>query len=89
MSKSDGMNVACVACDSCKLAFPPDLVGPLVMENNTLQVCPVCAITIIRKEHKLPCFSFGQYKNIELLVKAAEFNKNRKLTYNGEQLDKM
>ncbi len=86
MSKSDGMNVACVACDSCKLAFPPDLVGPLVMENNTLQVCPICALFIIRKEHRLPRFTFRRPANKGLFIRAVAYNVARKVEYNGETL---
>ncbi len=86
MSKKDGINVACVACDACKLAFPPDLIGPLIMENNTLQVCPICALRIIRREHKLPRFVFRKHENQLLYNRAVEHNIARKVEYNGETL---
>lgn len=83
MSKVDKITVA---CNSCGLFFPSDLIGPLVMENNTLQVCPICALHLIRREHKLPRFVFRKRDNQKRYERAVAYNVARKVAYNGEQL---
>ena len=73
-----------VDCQLCHLPFPGSLINHLIIEEGQVQSCPICALDIIRKLHKLPAFIFKKRDNIRMLGEAVTYNRNRKPGYNTE-----
>ncbi len=46
-------------CQKCKEDFPGDCVSEMCINGRYINVCGVCALEIIRHEHRMPNYMFN------------------------------
>ncbi len=47
-------------CSQCKQKFPDDLVQPMCVDGDYINVCGVCALNVVREVHGVPDYEFPE-----------------------------
>ncbi len=48
-----------MTCSECKKAFPDDLVQPMCVNGDYIDVCGICALQVTREVHGIPDYEFS------------------------------